>query len=494
MSSSTFPALKTVGCSLGSPTPGWIAGGIALAAVTGAALALANGDVRAFVLSVLCGAFVGAFLPVAIPFAYVLLAVTVPVAILVEEVSGIPYLGGSPWGLTKLHPATIVILVAAISYRFAHRQRWRTVWRKRTNVTWIRRAMLLFIAGVLALSVIQLHPGGMIQVVENYLGPLMLFTLVLAEYQGRPQRVAALTTFFVVLLTGVGVYGIVEYALRRNVWYGPLYAASPLASQWYQTASLPDVYRITTTLGHPLTNAQYFLLAVVFAAGSLAGATGLRRALTGAALPVLVLATIATGARTTLLLLATVPVFVLIIQRRIRALAWGGVLVAIVYLAASYSPVGVVLQQRFSSAEGTSSALVRLRSIEVVPETLRSTNPLIGYKLGRSGEISSELFASDVPIGFENPWLMLLADVGLPLTMLYVLIVARLLIAVLRMAWQSRAPAVTYAAVGAVAMVLMYSGYNSFGSKNTVNYLLWFSSALALSAQPATPQRTAPRD
>jgi hypothetical protein len=489
MSWSTLTPERVADRGAGIPAAAQIAAAFALSTTMGAAMALASNDVRVFTLSLLCGALLGTFLPAAIPFAYVCLAVMVPVSVLVEEVSGIPYLGGARWGLTKLHPATIVILVGAFADRFAHRRAWQAVWRTRASVTRIAWAMELFIGGVLTLSVIQLHPGGILQVVENYLGPLMLFLLILAEFQCRPRRIAALTTFFIVLLTAVGVYGIVEYVLRCNLWYGPLYAVSPLASQWYETARLPEAYRITTSLGHPLTNAQYFLLAVVLAAGSLAGTTGFRRAFTGAALPVLVLATMTTGTRTTLLLLAATPFFVLVLQRRVGAAAWGVLLVGIVYLAASYSPLGGVLRQRFSSVEGTNSALVRLRSIELIPETLRMTNPLIGYKLGRSGEISNELFALNAPIGFENPWLMLMTDVGLPLTLLYGLIVAGLLLTALRAAWRTRAPAVIYAAVGAVAMVLMYSGYNSFGTKNTLNYLVWFATALALSAAPADPAR-----
>lgn len=225
----------------------------------------------------------------------------------------------------------------------------------------------------------------------------------------------------------------------------------------------------------------------ILGAGLLVSARGMKRILAAAALPFLVLATIATGARSAALLLLTTPILVLFLQRRISALIWTALLVTLVCAAISYSPVSGVLRQRFGSDEGTTSALTRLRSIQFIPETLRMTNPLIGNKLGRSGEISSQLFASDVPIGFENPWLMLMADVGLPLALLYFVTVAGLLMAVLRAAWRSRAPAVVYAAVGAVAMVLMYSGYNSFGTKNTVNYLVWFAGALAFSAASTTP-------
>ena len=214
--------------------------------------------------------------------------------------------------------------------------------------------------------------------------------------------------------------------------------------------------------------------------------------MTVAALPILVLATVATGARSAVFLLPTVPLLVLFLQRRMRALAWAVVLGGIVFLAVAYSPVSNVLKQRFTTDEGTSSTLVRLRSLEFIPQVLRTTSPLTGNKLGRSGEISNELFALAVPIGFENPWLMLLADVGLPLAMLYMLIVMRLLLAGLAAAWRSRAPAVIYPAVGAVVMVLMYSGYNSFGTKNTVNYLLWFCSAMALAGTPRVDSTSRP--
>ena len=455
---------------------------IGAASVAGAIVGLGSGDVRAFAFSLVSGLLLGLFLPAAIPFLYALLVVTIPVHVLTEEVTGIPYLGGGKWGFTKLHPATIVILVAAVVYRVSNRRRWSAAANLTGGVTWIRRGVLLFVAGVLVLSAARQHAGGIIQVVENYLGPLTLFILMVAEYEGRPRRIAMLTGFFVAIVTVVGVYGIVEYGLRHNSLYGSLYAASPLAESWYAVSNDPRSYRITTTLGHPLTNAQYFLLAATLAAGALDGAVGLRRTLAVVALPVLVAAAMATGARVTLVVLAVVPVLVMVLSRRVRALGWAVVFGGLVLVAAAYSPYGDVLRQRFTTEEGTKSTEVRERSLELIPEMLQRANLLTGDRLGRSSELSSEMLVTKQQVGFENPWLMLFVDVGAPLATLYLLVVLGLLGSVVCAAWRSRDPAVIYPAIGTVAMVLMYSSYNSFGSKNTVNYLMWFSAAVALCA------------
>jgi len=149
-------------------------------------------------------------------------------------------------------------------------------------------------------------------------------------------------------------------------------------------------------------------------------------------------------------------------NRRTLALALGA---AGVLAMAVASPFGQrVLQRTTTSWESTA---VRVLSAAYFAQNVTSYESK-GVGLGGSTDVSTAVFGSYIT--FENPWIMLAVDLGIPLVLLF----AATLVATSR-AVMADAPVAWAILVGVVALIAFESSYNSFGVRGIAAYLLWAS-------------------
>ena len=262
-----------------------------------------------------------------------------------------------------------------------------------------------------------------------------------------------------------------------NPLYGQAYIDS--GNIWYKTISLTG-FRVCTTIGHPLKNAVYFLFALPYVMTKVSKPYNIALTL------VFFLAILSTGSRAAFVIsiLSIISMyynFQMNTVKKIKTTIALFVLVTICSIIVIYSPAGNTLKNRFSTA-GDSTKL-RIHSIQL-SQTLIKENFFMGDGMGNSFTKSMEMLGEFSGAGFENPWLMLVSDVGFITSFLYFCIIF--------MVFKENRSHMTidtlskYSLIAFMSFVLMCSIFNSFGTRNTLNFLLWFIIAIIYKDNPST--------
>jgi len=316
---------------------------------------------------------------------------------------------------------------------------------------------LLLAAGM---SVAERGMRGLPVLVDNYAAPFLLFWMLLRGFRGWPWLRAQAGRSIVLFGVLLALVGLIEGALGRNPLYESVYGDVP----WFPFAT--GQYRSTITFAAPLAASNGLLFALVISPVI----ANLWNRIVFAS--VLVLGILATGSRS-----ATVVAFVLY---PVALFAWGewhqlsvriqsrrtvavGLAAAGVLAMAVASPFGQRVLQRTTTA--WESAAVRVVSAEYFAQNA-TTYATKGVGLGGSTDVSTAVFGSYIT--FENPWIMLAVDLGIPL----VLVFAATLVATSRAAIAG-APIAWGSLVGVVGLIAFESSYNSFGVRSMAAYLLW---------------------
>ena len=361
---------------------------------------------------------------------------------------------------SRLHPATMYLFALMVSG-------WRPdattpppiLQPRLRGERFLLGIQLLFIAlaGLMTLWIRGFR--GLAILVDNYLGPFLLFWLLVWSFRstGAMKKDAGL----VIALVGatLSFFGTVEFLAAQNPLYEPFYGDVP----WFPYAT--GEYRSTVTFGAPLALANFLLLCVVAipAIPTLAVRMWL--------MALLVLGILATGSRSaTALVLLVSPVVVLAvgerhagkvsIRRAILAMTGFATFAALLVIA---TPLGRFVAGRVANA--WQSTAVRAVSADFFLQSA-GTYAVRGVGLGGSTDVSTAVLGSYIT--FENPWIMLAVDLGIPIMLLFLLTV----LTAIAIPFQQRSkPWGAVAAIG--ALLLMESAYNAFGVRSIAGYCLW---------------------
>jgi hypothetical protein len=138
---------------------------------------------------------------------------------------------------------------------------------------------------------------------------------------------------------------------------------------------------------------------------------------------------------------------------------------AAILAAAVASPLGQRVIERTTSA--WESAAVRVVSAQYFADNM-STYAVKGVGLGGSTDVSTAVFGSYIT--FENPWIMLAVDVGIPMVFLLAITLVATCAAAVADAHVARA-----VLIGVLGLIAFETSYNSFGVRSIAAYVLWAS-------------------
>ncbi|WP_182046035.1 O-antigen ligase family protein [Curtobacterium sp. ME26] len=303
-----------------------------------------------------------------------------------------------------------------------------------------------------------------------------LVVLVLVPLLSRSlseREVRRTTTTWIVLVVGLTGFGVVERLLESNPLYGTLFLSGeyPILQHW-------SSYRITTTLGHPLSNSLFFAIGVTLALGRYVH-EGSRRSLLGAAFGLVgLLLTVSRGGLIAVAVGAAVVLSAPSTREDVgrsghgtsRRRALGLLTLVAGGLMILASPE---FQERQQSWSGIASAQQRG---EIGPVVLRAAASM--HWLGSGPGTSNGLLqALGTPEIVENSYYQLLLSLGLPGLSLFVGLIAT----VLCLGLQRRAGA----AVGALAaLCVAVGGFNWIEADRPSMLYLGLLAAMAISGRP----------
>jgi len=408
-----------------------------------------------------------------------LLSVVMPQIILVVFVIGLlfipneilPFLANSTsaphsFGAIRLHPVGIIIFIGSLLNIFIRKKLLIDRINKYKELKIIIILFILFSCSIFIQTILMRGLGGIAQCLETYVFPFTLFLYLLTLC---PKKLSGYLKLFILFILFIGIYALVEYTFKENFFYHSLYYNSQII--WLPTMT-GDIYRTTTSLGHPLKNGVYFLYAIpltkyIFNKIPFYLISSL----------ILILAIFSTGSRAAFL--ACIITFILC-HKDIKTsflVNFKNILILLgfalcFYIILLYIPFGNTIFMRFQIASG--STAVRLGSIGHISYLIK-TYFTHGIGMGFSKEISTEI----LHIGkadFENPWIMLITEVGFLTTLVYFAVI--LIIFFSKIHYLKHRKLNMYIFISFLSLLIVFSTFDSFGYRNTLNFLFWFNVAL----------------
>ena len=326
----------------------------------------------------------------------------------------LPYLSGMDvqygFGNIRLHPASIIIFTGSLVNIIA---KWHLIKHRLKSMKILRvvsTLFLMFFVSIFTQTLFMRGFQGLAQCLENYLFPYCFFLFL---FLLDKKTILKFLKFYVFAIIAISIYGLIEYMCGRNILYEHLYLGS--GTHWYFEVDR-EGYRITTTIGHPLKNATYFLFAIPVSLYVF------KKPLNFIATLILCVGAFVTGSRAAAVLTAcSIVMYYAYFGSNLKEQLKRGLasLAAIIagFSILRFSPLGSTLLSRFSLA-GSSTEL-RVSSLSnFVGMSLQYT--FTGKGMGLSMNESMRLLGEGY--GFENPWLMLIVDVGLLTFLLYIFI------------------------------------------------------------------------
>jgi O-antigen ligase len=239
---------------------------------------------------------------------------------------------------------------------------------------------------------------------------LVIGPIVAAFYDPDGLKIALRTWILLASLCG-SYAGVEAFVLHRNPLFDWAYhsAPSPLIQQW-------GVYRATSTLGHPLTNAAFFSTAIPLAIG-----IGMKERHTGgkyifAVIPCSI-GLLATASRAASLGAIIGTAFTLLLLFQARDDRHRGLLRFCLVLLA-FSAVTLLasggLVERTTSAEANTSYAYRSESFQAGKQLL-AASPITGFGPGL-GDLAKLRYVNDghLQAGLENSWMEIAVGSGIP--------------------------------------------------------------------------------
>jgi len=312
---------------------------------------------------------------------------------------------------------------------------------------------------------------GSIERYSSLLWVLSFCGLVMAPVLGgaRDRRglERALRTWVALASLCGGFAAIEAFVLHRNPLFDWAYhsGSSPLVQVW-------DVYRATSTLGHPLTNAVFFATAIPIALGFVGGPHGRRYLVAIAPCAVGLLATASRGAAAGAGVGIVVAVLMAALSRQDRYRSFLRAGIALVMLGALAVIGSGALSERSSSQEATGSASYRSLAFGA-GRSLAARSPLTGFGPGVADQAKRQFVsAGDPKAGLEDSWMQIVVGGGLPALALTAALVA--------LACSMAAKARNWGLLGALIAYLIAAATSALVEQQQP-YLLFFGILLASS-------------
>jgi hypothetical protein len=238
----------------------------------------------------------------------------------------------------------------------------------------------------------------------NFLALTVIPALLLPGWREARDRLESC----IMWLGGIlGAYAAVEFLIHRNPLLESLYSrgSTPLVQDW-------DVYRVTTTLGHPLTNGTFFAIATMLGIGLVVRRPSrwmiLATVLSGVGL-------IGSASRGPMLALAAGLVLtgLFVAFRRRRSISLRALLAAVALIAVLAVPGGIYISERSGGQEAAGSTLTRDVTYEAGIE-LAKAHWQTGGGPGMTDILKRELPTGQAARGVESSAFELLISLGLP--------------------------------------------------------------------------------
>lgn len=369
------------------------------------------------------------------------------------------------FGPIRLHPVMITIFIGS---SFVLLIRKSKILQKLYSSKTLRNILILisiFCFLILLQTFLFRGLAGIPQCLENYIIPFIFFLYLLTI---EPSKILKFMKYYIFVILLLAFFGLFEYIFRYNFIYGHIY--SNIHDSWY-LKFIDSGYRITTTIGHPLKNSVYFLFALPISLFLYKKPFNLLVAF------VLSLAILVTGSRSGFILGVIVILLcnmdiTLNIFKLYKTLFIFIFIILLFYFVLFYSPLGQTLLPRFHVSH--KSTLVRLTTLKNCFPIIKSSL-LLGKGMGLSFELSSELLG-EKGIGFENPWIMLIADVGFITAMIYIFTIFLVVFSTIRFMKSKNINRGIFLSFASILLAMSF--FNSFGDRNTLNVLLWFNISL----------------
>lgn len=303
---------------------------------------------------------------------------------------------------------------------------------------------------------------------------LCLGLLPLVLTRREPQASEIIVGTWLVLAGILGAYaGLERVVLHGNPVLDWAYdsAARPIAQNW-------GSYRATTTLGHPLVNATFFVCGLCLALGRWRHSHSNVELLCALFAGVGVAATASRGGLIAMCIGGLVTVASPILARgrasgRVKKVALVGAVV-ILLLVGGLGATTVLA--RGQAVEASSSIDYRVTAAAGAVQLVKSS-PVLGVGPGRAAEVKASGFGPLGDVPFENSWLELAVALGIPATLL----LGHLLLAACRRALRAGDPGVAGAIV---AFGLMLASFNLLEGHRSAHVLVGLLLGTAFATTP----------
>lgn len=360
-----------------------------------------------------------------------------------------------PDALGDIHPASILVLVWVVRRLLSGESRGQSSGNRRT-----------FVLGIIALAWMVVSTAFSIDVGNSlvWMG-VFVCTVICVIGLGLTEREASLLTkCWLVAGSLLGLYAVVEAALRRNPIYGPIYNLFGDDGQHWET------YRSTATLGHPLFAGMFLAVAASMAVSRLIEGFKVSRLFAAVACIAGMLATLSRGAILALAI-ATLFGFALAVSRNARrrltvVLSFTG-LAIVGFAFVSLSPS---IMDRFSSDEATGSLDQRVRTIGIVAEALQGAVATGGGPGNAALSLGDQILSLRY---IENSFLQILLGVGI----IGLLLVLAFVASAFAQSWKRGD---TLGVMQIVAFIVAIAGYNALDDQRVTITLLGLVLALSM--------------
>lgn len=373
-------------------------------------------------------------------------------------------------GPIKNHPVTVILIISFLYILIFNADSLREFYLR--SPSYIRISIytqLMFILLTFSTCLFNSNLSTASFLSENFLGPYILFLLICTQFD--TSKCVALQKFYISICFVVSIYGITEYLLHSNYLYGNVLYNT---MEGYSTLLESDTLRIMTTFGHALVTAHAMLLALLFTINLYKSDNSSSVLITYLLIIVFILTIFLTSSRSALFILL---IFLLYLYK--NNISFKSTLFTLFITSAITSVLfyiqGAAFINRFTSREGILSSAVRLKALLSTSDIIKSSQ-LFDASFRKSKILSDNLVAKG--ISFEIPWLMILVDLGIIPTMLYITSIISLTIGLLKLSRLNKDGNIL--AIISIVSLIMLSGYSSFAEKNLTNILFWFPAALAL--------------
>jgi len=384
-----------------------------------------------------------------------------------------------PTGQINLHVLTYYIFGGTLETAFEMRDAGLAWIAKRR---FIERQLKLF--GILflfefVLEISKVRGSGLSnQLADVYLGPMCLYIIMVLTIDRFPRTIQFIEDAVIILLLPVVIFGFFEFWQKANPLMGNLFLdQAPWYSTYQDEFAKGQTYRISTILGHPLTNSYFFFFASLLAFRNSRlfhpGKSIVWRYVLCAVL--FFIGILLTASRTSSLLwICSAGILVYRSpsgeQQSLRTV---GSVAAFALLIALCLPLVQGIVER---GIDDSSALARVASVQGVVSAWTSI-PFLGFGPGSIEDVKIQFLSTSTGTSFEIGWIIVLIQFGYLFVLLYFAVLVVPLKESLSRRYAGSNDIFLYRLV-VIMMILIFASSNTIGERSTINYLFFLALGL----------------